>query len=128
MEAQKERRRRNNDLCRRVVIFIMTCDSKTLAKMKVEALADQFAVNRTYLSNKFHKEMHHTLEEQILRVRMGRALTLLETAPRLSVTRIARILGFCRCDHFIKTFRRYYGITPGEYRKIQRASLDTEAD
>ncbi|MGN0847385.1 MAG: helix-turn-helix domain-containing protein [Kiritimatiellia bacterium] len=57
-----------------------------------------------------------TPADYILNVRVNKARVLLETTDRL-ITDIALETGFCDHSHFIKTFKRFTGHTPGAYRR-----------
>ncbi|MEG1292088.1 MAG: AraC family transcriptional regulator [Lachnospiraceae bacterium] len=35
-----------------------------------------------------------------------------------SLVKISQYLGFCSQSHFSQTFRKYSGMTPGQYRKL----------
>ena len=48
--------------------------------------------------------------------RMERAAELLHT-PGLSLETVAQAVGYSSVSQFAATFRRYYGVTPGKYRK-----------
>ena len=39
------------------------------------------------------------------------------TAYRLTITETAEMLGFDYPQHFTRTFKRYFGISPSEYQK-----------
>ena len=45
-----------------------------------------------------------------------RAAQLLHT-PGLSLEGVAKAVGYSSVSQFAATFRRYYGVTPGKYRK-----------
>ncbi len=50
--------------------------------------------------------------------RMDRARSLLQR-PELSVTQIGIQLGFCETSSLTRTFRRFTGVTPTEYRRCR---------
>jgi AraC-like DNA-binding protein len=60
------------------------------------------------------------------RVRLRNAAELLAHQP-LTVTDVARLVGYREPSHFVKAFRARYGITPGAYRdaKARRAAPGT---
>lgn len=49
--------------------------------------------------------------------RMERAAELLHTSG-LSLEKVAQAVGYSSVSQFAATFRRYYGVTPGKYRKM----------
>ncbi len=60
-----------------------------------------------------------TPADYVLNVRVNAARALLETTDKL-ITDIAVETGFCDHSHFIKTFKRFTGHTPGAYRRTHR--------
>jgi AraC family transcriptional regulator of adaptative response / methylphosphotriester-DNA alkyltransferase methyltransferase len=61
-------------------------------------------------------------------VRLRNATELLARQP-LTVTDVARLVGYRQPSHFVKAFRRRYGMTPGAFRVAarRRAGLDARA-
>jgi len=62
----------------------------------------------------------------IQRLRVERAIYLLENNPRLSITEIATACGFSSLSLFSRTFRKAKGITAREFRHASRSSLSPE--
>jgi AraC-like DNA-binding protein len=54
------------------------------------------------------------------RVRLRNAADLLAHQP-LTVTDVARLVGYSQPSHFVKAFRARYGVTPGTYRDRMQA-------
>jgi len=54
--------------------------------------------------------------EYLISIRLANACAmLLQTAG--SIGEIALQSGFCDSNHFIKSFKKRYGVTPGKFRK-----------
>lgn len=70
--------------------------------------------------NHFHKTFTQTLQitpgNYITRLRMNASLPLL-IEEKYNIKEIAYQLGYCTDAYFSRTFKNYYGITPGEYKK-----------
>ncbi|MGN0852756.1 MAG: helix-turn-helix domain-containing protein [Kiritimatiellia bacterium] len=64
----------------------------------------------------FARVTAQTPADYILNVRVNKARVLLETTDEL-ITDIAQETGFCDHSHFIRTFKRFTGHTPGFYRR-----------
>ena len=83
---------------------------------------------RTYATvpNYFHKIFKQTFKvtptNYIILLRMNSALQLLKDNG-VTIKEIAFELGFTDNAHFCKTFKKYYGITPGEYQRNQNNIL-----
>ncbi|MEC0242340.1 phosphoenolpyruvate hydrolase family protein [Paenibacillus dokdonensis] len=79
-------------------------------------LADQFHVSRTHLSALFNKEVGCTFPEYIAKYRIHKAQDVMKHT-KLSLTRIAELVGYPDYVHFSKTFKKYTGLTPQNFRK-----------
>ena len=84
--------------------------------VSTEAMAREFYLSRTYLSARFKKETGTTLTDFILNEKTEEAKRLLRYSDR-SASAIAAYLGFSSHSHFSRVFRKYAGLTPGEYRE-----------
>lgn len=72
-----------------------------------------------YFSKLFLQEMGKTYTSYLLEVRIKWARELLISTDK-AVGEIAQAIGFSDAGHFIKSFRRIEGVTPGEFREMQR--------
>lgn len=82
---------------------------------KVSALADRLGCTRGHLHTVFRRDVGMSPSDYIARVRIKRACEQLR-AGESSVTDIALDLDFANSQHFSRTFRKYLGLTPSEYR------------
>ncbi|MFF2016803.1 helix-turn-helix domain-containing protein [Paenibacillus sp. NPDC058177] len=64
----------------------------------------------------FHKIVHTTPYNYLIGYRIKRSVELLD-ASRFTITEIATRVGFNHVNHYIQSFKKHHGITPGEYRK-----------
>lgn len=85
--------------------------------MDVDALAKALFISRTHLAAKFKEETGITLTDFILGEKIQEAKRLLCYSNK-SLALIADYLGFSSQSHFTKTFKKYSGQTPGEYRSL----------
>lgn len=81
------------------------------------SISDTFGLTRSYLSTLFKAQTKQTLLNYIGWVRIDGAKKLLREG-NVSVKDISTQTGFLDSNVFIKTFKKYEGVTPGEYRKI----------
>ena len=63
----------------------------------------------------FRRQLQATPQQFLRRLRLRLACREL-TASRRPLTAIAAAHGFCDQSHFVREFRREFGMTPGEYR------------
>lgn len=86
--------------------------------INLDALAERFHFSREYIERIFRAQHGCAVYEYIQQARMKQAAELLKN-PRLSLQAIAEHLGFSNANYFSKAFRRFYQISPSEYRERQ---------
>lgn len=91
-------------------------DANLSSDLSLPHLAQLLQVSAGYLSTLFHRETGHTLAEHINTQRMKASLQLLRNT-RLQIQTIAQLVGFSDPNYFGKQFKRFYGVTPLQYRK-----------
>lgn len=85
--------------------------------IKLSRLADLCEISEGYFSRLFTRQTGKNLTAYITELRLSQACKLL-TATRRSVVSIACEVGYVDCGYFYKLFKRKYGCTPLEYRRI----------
>lgn len=81
--------------------------------------------SQNYLSRKFREAAGIGVHEYLVIVRLRSAALELESTGR-SVTEIATRCGFSDSNYFKDVFRKYYGMTPRDYRKKKKGSGETQ--
>ncbi len=90
--------------------------------LNVELLGDVFSLSPTYLSKIFKQATGVRLVDYIHKTRLDKVKAqLLETKRKLE--EIAQCAGYENGWAMTRTFKRYYGITPSEYREIYLAKV-----
>lgn len=84
--------------------------------LTVKALARMAAMDETYLSNLFKKKTGSTIIKYIHQVRIERAKELFLRSD-LTVSEVGEAVGFGDNNYFNRLFRRYVGMTPGDFRR-----------
>lgn len=84
--------------------------------ISLKQIADNAGLSETYFSALFKKETGETVSEFIQKSRVREAQSMIQYSE-YSLLEIGQYLGFCSQSHFSKTFRKYTGMTPGQYRK-----------
>jgi AraC-like DNA-binding protein len=82
----------------------------------VDKLARRANLSRSAFSTRFARVVGETAQVYLTRLRMQRALTLLEQ-DHLSLTEIASAVGYDSEAAFSKAFKRWRGKTPGQVRR-----------
>ena len=83
--------------------------------ISAEKMAKELYMSRPYLSAKFKEETGETLTDFILKEKTEEAKRLLRYSGK-TATAISSYLGFSSLSHFSRVFKKYAGISPGEYR------------
>ncbi len=80
-------------------------------------VAEKLGVTPAYLSSVFHTVKGESYSKFLLKLRMERAALLLETCQDTKIYTIAKQIGYASSKHFISVFKKFYGLTPNEYRE-----------
>lgn len=94
-------------------------------RLTVREAAEAVGLNQSYYSKLFKKEVGCSPQEYILRRKTDTAKDLLLHSS-YSSAEIAELLSFSSQSHFIAAFRKYCGMTPGEYRNSNFNTLGIE--
>ncbi|MEH7177552.1 response regulator transcription factor [Neobacillus vireti] len=86
------------------------------AKVNLEEVAQILGLNSCYFSQLFKRETGQTFVDYRIHLRMEAAKQLLERS-NLRIIDISSEIGYDDAPHFTKTFKKYTGISPKEYRK-----------
>ncbi|MBQ7781391.1 MAG: helix-turn-helix domain-containing protein [Lachnospiraceae bacterium] len=86
------------------------------SKISVDTIAEYTALSTSYLSRLFHKEVGVTITAYIAMKRIETAQNMLKYSD-YSPLDIGNYLSFTTHSHFISTFKKYTGMTPGDFRK-----------
>jgi two-component system, response regulator YesN len=84
-------------------------------KISLTEVADHLHLNSSYFSRMYKKETGEGFVEYVTRVKMEKAIELLDHSIK-SVEHIAFDLGFDSKSYFLKTFKKYYGLSPKVYK------------
>ncbi|MGM9589803.1 MAG: AraC family transcriptional regulator [Faecousia sp.] len=84
--------------------------------LSLEDLARETHINKFYLAHAFKDEYGMSPINYMISRRIGESRYLLQET-NMSMSQIARVLGFSSASYFSQSFRRAEGISPIEYRK-----------
>jgi two-component system response regulator YesN len=108
-ESMRHRAREINDIKEYVQSHIMNPD------LSLQMVADHIHVHPVTVSKLFKAETGENLSDYIMRLRMEKASYMLK-AGNDKIYEIAFKLGYQNPNYFIKVFKKYFGLTPQEYR------------
>lgn len=100
---------------------ILHVDADLTADLRLHALAGRLNVSPGYLSLLFRRETGSTLTDYVARRRMDRASFLLAFTD-MQVQAVGTHCGIPDANYFCKTFKRYTGKTPRDFRAQARRS------
>lgn len=83
--------------------------------ISVKTIADRVYLHPVYLSKVFKSVTGESLGDYIIRMRMEKALYMLKHTNK-RIYEITMELGYQNPQYFSKMFKKYYGMTPNEYR------------
>ena len=86
------------------------------SNMSLAILADSFNMNYQYISKLFIAKTGTYFVNYLNVFRLEKSRELLDTTDLL-VEEIAHRVGFTSGNSYIRTFKKYYRITPGQYKK-----------
>ena len=84
--------------------------------LTIPTLSRRACLSATTFKEEFRRLYGLPVHTWLRQRRMERAAELLHT-PGLSLETVAQAVGYSSVSQFAATFRRYYGVTPGKYRK-----------
>jgi AraC-like DNA-binding protein len=111
VELPKELQKGNEQLSQ-ILIFIQS-NFKTVT---LEQLSTKFNFSVAHLSRLIKLHTGHNFKEMIQTLKLNKAIELL-TFSNLKILDISEIIGYENTTHFIRTFKKVYGISPNQYRK-----------
>jgi LacI family transcriptional regulator len=92
----------------------------------VDDVVAQVPVSRSVLERRFRRVVGRSINNEIIRVRLNRAVELL-AETKLELKQVARKAGFVSTSYMSAVFRERLGRTPGSYRAATRATTGATA-
>ena len=115
---------RTNPTCSHAVQKVCDYIDMSLDRpIRTADLAALVGYTEYYLTEKFKKEIGHSVSQYIRAAKIARAKVLL-TSTTFSVRDIAERLAFNTPNYFIQSFRALEGLTPAQYRKQVRRGFE----
>lgn len=87
--------------------------------IRLEELAELVSLNAVYFSNLFSELTGMRPTEYMTKHRVERAYVMLLTTG-YNISEIADMLGFANTAHFSRTFKKYQGLSPRQYRELHQ--------
>lgn len=92
-------------------------DENLNQKLSLEDLAQKFFYNPSYFSRAFKQKFECSPVEYIARERSRKVAELLTANPQMTMDKIAEECGFGDKSSLYRSFEKFYGCSPSEYKK-----------
>ncbi|MCS7460312.1 response regulator [Paenibacillus doosanensis] len=93
-------------------------DSHYMEELHLKELSHRFYINYTYCCDLFQKTTKSTFTDYMTRLRMKKAELLLRERSH-SIHEVCEKVGYKDYAYFNKVFKKWYGLTPSNYRKLK---------
>ncbi len=111
-DAEQELKDNHSTIVRSVKSFV---DRNLAGDVSLPAIADHVHLHPVYLSKVYKAETGEALTAYVYRLRMEKAAFFLRTSAA-KVFEIAELIGYNNTAYFIRVFKKFYDMTPQEYR------------
>ncbi|GGD87738.1 helix-turn-helix domain-containing protein [Paenibacillus nasutitermitis] len=116
MQLEKEAVSKQARTVKQVVQFVQ---ERMQDELSLQMVADHFNLSVSYLSKIFKGETGQTYSEFILDLKMAKAKQWLEHTD-IPIKEISSKLGYSSVQNFTRTFKQWFDVPPGEFRKWRR--------
>ena len=93
--------------------------SDHFSTVTLQQVAEKFHYTTSYLSKYIQKHTGKSFSDLVTSFKMEKARQLLLNTT-LSLNDIASAIGYSERSYFERMFKRYYSVTPYQYRKMHR--------
>lgn len=118
--AEKRASRGKNETIEAIIRFMN--ENYMHNQLSLNQLADEFHLSPQYLSKIFKEYTELNFIDFLIKIRMEQAMELL-VSGKLNVNGIAEAVGYGNAKSFIRIFKKYTGVTPGEYRQMKKNNV-----
>ncbi len=110
----------NDENCRdERLVSMLNYIQANYQNVTLEDMAAQFHLSEPYISKYIKDKSGKTFGEHVAHIRMKKAKVLLKNG-NMTVEDISYSVGYQNVEHFNRTFRRLFDMTPIQYRNISR--------
>jgi AraC-like DNA-binding protein len=97
-------------------------DSKYTEEITLDDLATRIGYSKNYLCRIFREITGTTINSYLNNVRINHAVELL-AGTDMEIAKISKAVGFNNVFHFLKTFKKLVGVSPGNYRRNELTGI-----
>jgi AraC family of transcriptional regulator, multidrug resistance transcriptional activator len=88
-------------------------------KITLDMLAQNLNISKYYYHHIFSANSNETIKEFTTRIKMERSAIYLVVNQSITITDIAFKYGYSDSSSYNKTFKKFFGINPTQYRKAR---------
>lgn len=99
---------------------------RSTENLEVSAVLHHVGLSRRALDHRFVRLIGRTVHAEIIRVRMGHVAELLSSTD-WTLQHIAARLDFCQPEYMSVAFKRYTGMSPGQYRRTVKGLVTRQS-
>ncbi|MCA0755760.1 response regulator [Paenibacillus sp. N4] len=107
----------DSDYCRHTAKLLGYIETNFTQDLSLDMLADYMNMHPNYISSLFKKETGATFIHYLNELRINEAKKLLAEHRQIPVNMIGSKVGYENRHYFNKVFKKYTGVTPGQYRE-----------
>lgn len=95
-------------------------DHHYMDQITLDQMAEKYYFNASYFSTLFKNYFGKSFLNYLTELRMRKAKEILtNTDSKIKIKDVANKVGYHDANYFIRAFKKFYGYTPEEYRKIK---------
>lgn len=102
---------------KRIIRFV---EEHYAGDLSLDQVADHISLHPNYISSLFRKETGLTFVQYLHLYRIRKAKDVMLRQTDLSFHEISERVGYENVRHFFSVFKKYAGVTPGEYRELYK--------
>lgn len=115
VNSLKQDKNRGNELVERAIDIIKNHFSDE--NLNISFIAEELNISPDYLSRIFKNQTGEAMLDHINKIRLMHAKGLLMKKESI-IAEVARETGFSNVNTFIRIFKKYEGVTPGQYKAL----------
>ena len=97
---------------------ILNFIQENYTSVTLEDLSGHFHLSKPYMSKYIKEKSGETFGDIVKNIRMKKAKTLLKNTS-MTVENVSRTLGYDNVEHFSRSFKKTFQMTPMQYRNIR---------
>ncbi|TLD01633.1 Arabinose operon regulatory protein [Robinsoniella peoriensis] len=119
VRAQLKSSRQPNAVYIMVEVEVYVGENYRDCGLSVEAVAEHYGLSVSYFSKLFNQHTGKTFPDYISQLRLKKAREMLLEKQNMTIQEIAKEVGFNSSSYFSAAFRKFYGVSPSQIRRVK---------